>query len=124
VIAVSVEVAGMVLVNAVIVGVGWGAMRRDVSGTRRDIHDIKKALALEPVNGKIESAFIPRLECQLREEGVGKRLEACEGKLGDHEHRINAVEAGWGRDPNRPRSEPTLQPNALTTGPTQRAARP
>jgi hypothetical protein len=92
VIAVSIELAGMMLVNAVIVGFGWGAMRRDISGTRRDIHNIKKALALELVNGKIESAFIPRLECHLREEAVGRRLDVCEGQLGDHEHRLTAVE--------------------------------
>lgn len=93
------ELAGIVLLNAVIVGAGWGAMRRDVSGTRSDIHDIKKALALEPVNGKIESAFIPRAECRLREETVGKRLQDCEEQLGDHEHRLTAVETRVGARP-------------------------
>lgn len=91
-IAVSMELVGMALVNVVIVGVGWGAMRRDVSGARRDIHDIKKALALEPANGKIESAFIPRAECRLREETIGKRLADCEDQIGDHEHRLSTVE--------------------------------
>ena len=79
-----------------------GRLGRDA--TRRqwhsqDIHDIKKALALEPVNGKIESAFIPRAEFRLREETVGKRLQDREEKLGDHEHRLTAVETRVGARP-------------------------
>lgn len=92
-IAVSAELAATVLINAVIVGIAWGSMRRDVSGTRRDIHDIKKALGLEPVNGKIETASVPRSECRLMEGGIKGRVEGCEERVGDCEHRLMAVEA-------------------------------
>jgi hypothetical protein len=73
-------------------GVVWGLLRGDVTRTASDMRAVKKALGLEPTNGKIEAAFVPRGECLLREENAGKRLEACEQHLGDHEHRLAAVE--------------------------------
>ena len=73
-------------------GMVWGLLRGDVTRTASDMSAVKKALGLEPSNGKIEAAFVPRAECRLREEAAGKRLEVCEGLLGDHDHRLTAVE--------------------------------
>lgn len=92
-ISVSAELAGAVIVNAVVVGVSWGFLRRDVTATRRDVVAIKKALGLEPVDGRIESAFVPPAESRLMEEGVTERLKGCEDRVGDCEHRLTAMEA-------------------------------
>jgi len=64
-------------------GVVWGLLRGDVTRTASDMRAVKKALGLEPSNGKIEAAFIPRAECRLREETVARRLEDCERRLGN-----------------------------------------
>lgn len=52
------------------------------------MRDVKKALGLEPANGKIEAAFIPRSECGLKEQRMEERLSICEKSVEDHEHRI------------------------------------
>jgi len=73
-------------------GLIWGLLRGDVTRTADDMRAVKKALGLDPANGKIEAAFVPRAECRLREETIGNRLEACEDQMGDNEHRLTAVE--------------------------------
>jgi hypothetical protein len=73
-------------------GAVWGLLRSDVTRVLTDMTAVKKALGLEPSNGEIKTAFVPRAECQLLEKNVGKRLEVCEEQLGDHEHRLTAVE--------------------------------
>jgi hypothetical protein len=77
-------------------GVVWGLLRSDVTRVLTDMTAVKKALGLEPSNGEIKTAFVPRAECRLREEAAGNRLEACEEQLGDHEHRLTAVETRSG----------------------------
>jgi hypothetical protein len=73
-------------------GVVRGLLRGDVSRLGEDMRAVKKALGLEPTNGKIEAAFIPRAECGLREQRVAERLSGREESIEDHEHRIDAIE--------------------------------
>jgi hypothetical protein len=74
-------------------GAVWGLLRSDVTRVLTDMTAVKKALGLEPSNGEIKTAFVPRAECRLMEDGVKERLKGCEERVGDHEHRLTAVEA-------------------------------
>lgn len=80
-------------------GVIWGLLRGDVSRLAEDMRAVKKAMGLEPSNGKIEAAFIPRSECGLKEQRVEERLSGCEDSIEDHEHRIVAMERVRGARP-------------------------
>jgi hypothetical protein len=93
VIAVSAELAGVVVMNALVVGVSWGFLRRDVTATRRDVLAIKKALGLEPVNGKIEAAFVPTETCHLREERISEKVDELSRAFHDHARRIREVDS-------------------------------
>lgn len=74
-IPVSVEFVGAVALNALIVGISWGALRGQVTATRQDVCAIRKALGLEPVNGRIESAFVPSETCHLRQQMLTEKLD-------------------------------------------------
>lgn len=73
-------------------GVVYGLLRADVTRMANDMTSIKQALGLEPSDGEIKTAFLPRAECLMREEAVGGRLDVCEDQLKDHEHRLTAAE--------------------------------
>lgn len=73
-------------------GVVWGLLRGDVTRTASDMRAVKKALGLEPSNGKIEAAFVPRTECRLMEDSLVKRVDGCEARIGDCEARIGSLE--------------------------------
>jgi hypothetical protein len=73
-------------------GVVYGLLRGDVTRTATDMCAVKKALGLEPSNGEIKTAFVPRGECALLEANVTQRVDSCEERLQDHEYRLTAVE--------------------------------
>lgn len=47
---------------------------------------------MEPANGRIEAAFIPRAECGRREQRADEWLSGCEEGIEDDERRVVAVE--------------------------------
>lgn len=60
--------------------------------TRQDVREIREALGLVPVDGRIRAAFPTHDECKLREDRSDRRLAEAESKLDDHERRLTAVE--------------------------------
>ena len=87
--------AGILSLFATVVSV-WAVMRVTVARLVKDFASVKQTLGLEPVDGRICSAFPTRQECRLREERSDQRLSNAEEKLDDHEHRLTVVEARAG----------------------------
>lgn len=81
-------------------GVVWGLLRGSLRSlaagqreTRSEVREIRQALGLVPVEGRIRAAFPTHEECRLREDRSDRRLAEAEEKLDDHEHRLTCVEA-------------------------------
>jgi len=73
-------------------GAVWGLLRSDITRVLTNMTAVKKALGLEPSNGEIKTAFVPRAECRLRKDGMKNRLKGCEERVGECEHRLTGIE--------------------------------
>ena len=90
---------GVVLSAVATAGVTWGLVRAEIKAAREESRvnraamlKIRETLGLEPVGGEIKTSFPTRRECRLLEERSDKRIGAVEEKVGDHEHRLTAIE--------------------------------
>lgn len=95
---IGMAVVGLVSAAAtagVIYGLLRGSLNHLKSGQRQnsqDMREVKQALGLLPVDGRIRAAFPTHDECRLREDRSDRRLGLAEEKIDDHERRLVAVE--------------------------------